>query len=148
MKVVLQRVSEARVHVESRLVGEIGRGYLLLIGFGQGDTEECIAPMIEKILTLRIFPNEAGRFDKDIMQVDGEILAVSQFTLFADTSKGRRPEFFQALEPQEAARLFTVFVEKLAATGVKKVATGEFGAMMQVSLVNDGPVTITLERAG
>lgn len=144
MKVVLQRVSEARVHVEGRLVGKIGRGYLLLVGFGKGDTEECIRPMIEKIINMRIFPNDAGRFDKDITQVDGEILAVSQFTLFADTSKGRRPEFFQALEPAEAARLFTLFVEQLRTTPVRKVATGEFGAMMQVSLVNDGPVTITL----
>jgi D-tyrosyl-tRNA(Tyr) deacylase len=146
MKVILQRVSSAHVTSEGTLLGEIGAGLLLLVGFGAGDTESCIAPMVDKILKLRIFPNEAKKFDKDIIDVGGEILAVSQFTLFADTSKGRRPEFFGALEPTLAAALFDRFLDALRATPVKKVASGAFGAHMQISLVNDGPVTITLER--
>lgn len=145
MKVVLQRVSEARVTVEGRVVGEIGKGLLLLVGFAKGDTESCIAPMVAKLLALRVFPNEAGRFDRDILQAAGEILFVSQFTLLADTNSGRRPDFVQALEAGPAQILCDKFVEALRATPVKKVATGEFGAHMIVSLTNDGPVTLLLE---
>jgi D-tyrosyl-tRNA(Tyr) deacylase len=146
MKVILQRVSSAQVTSEGALLGEIGPGLLLLVGFGAGDNESCIAPMVEKLVKLRIFPNDAKKFDKDITEVNGEILVVSQFTLFADTSKGRRPEFFGALEPKLASALFDRFLDALRATPVKKVASGSFGAHMEVSLVNDGPVTITLER--
>jgi D-tyrosyl-tRNA(Tyr) deacylase len=146
MKVILQRVTSASVTVDGSVVGQIGRGLVLLVGFGKGDNETNIAPMIEKICKLRIFENEAKKFDKDIIEAGGEVLAISQFTLFADTSKGRRPDFFQALEPQEASRLFDLFVGELRATPITKVATGVFGAKMQVSLTNDGPVTITLER--
>lgn len=146
MKVVLQRVKEASVSVEGDIVGHIQHGLVLLVGFGKGDTEACIAPTVDKIIKMRIFENETKRFDKDITEIDGEILAISQFTLFAETAKGRRPEFFQALEPAAASHLFDTFVASLRATPVKKVATGTFGAYMQVSLVNDGPVTITLER--
>ena len=146
MKVILQRVSEASVTVEGTVVGEIQKGLVLLVGFGKGDTEAAISPMVDKIIKMRIFENDAKKFDKDITEVGGEILAISQFTLYAETSKGRRPEFFQALEPNEAARLFDLFVVALRASPVTKVATGVFGANMSVSLVNEGPVTITLER--
>jgi D-tyrosyl-tRNA(Tyr) deacylase len=146
MKVILQRVSTASVTVDGSVVGQIGRGLVLLVGFGKGDDETRISPMVEKICKLRIFENETKKFDKDIIEVGGEVLAVSQFTLFADTSRGRRPEFFQALEPAEASRLFDLFVSELRATAISKVETGVFGALMQVSLINDGPVTITLER--
>ena len=146
MRVILQRVSRASVRVQGETVGEIGAGLLLLVGFGQGDTEECLKPMVDKIVTMRIFSNDEGRFDRSVIDQSGEILAVSQFTLFADTSKGRRPEFFQALKPQEAEALFGRFIEVLKSSGVQKVASGTFGAMMEVDLVNDGPVTISLER--
>jgi D-tyrosyl-tRNA(Tyr) deacylase len=146
MRVVLQRVKEASVSVEGVVVGQIQHGLVLLVGFGKGDTEACVAPMVDKITKMRIFENDAKKFDKDVTEVAGEILAISQFTLFAETAKGRRPEFFQALEPAAASHLFDTFVAALKATPVKKVATGTFGAYMQVSLINDGPVTITLER--
>jgi D-tyrosyl-tRNA(Tyr) deacylase len=146
MKVILQKVSSASVTVDGSIVGQIGRGLVLLVGFAKGDDETRIAPMVEKICKLRIFENEAKKFDKDIIEVGGEVLAISQFTLFADTSRGRRPDFFQALEPGEASRLFDLFVSELRATAISKVETGIFGALMQVSLTNDGPVTITLER--
>lgn len=146
MKVILQRVSSASVTVEGSIVGQIGHGLVLLVGFGKGDNESCVQPMVEKITKLRIFENDAKKFDKDIVEVGGEILAISQFTLFAETSKGRRPDFFQALEPGEASHLFDLFVKALRTTPITKVETGVFGAYMQVSLTNDGPVTITLER--
>jgi D-tyrosyl-tRNA(Tyr) deacylase len=146
MKVTLQRVSQAHVSVEGEIIGAIRHGLVALVGFGKGDSSESIQPMVDKIIKMRIFENADKKFDKDIIEVGGEILAISQFTLFADTSKGRRPEFFQALEPAAASRLFDEFVETLRRTPVTKVATGAFGANMQVSLVNDGPVTINLER--
>ena len=146
MKVILQRVSTASVTVDGSVVGQIGRGLVLLVGFGKGDDETRVSPMVEKICKLRIFENDTKKFDKDIIEVGGEVLAISQFTLFADTSRGRRPDFFQALEPAEASRLFDLFVSELRATAISKVETGVFGALMQVSLINDGPVTITLER--
>ena len=146
MKVVLQRVSQAQVTVDNTVIGSIQHGMVLLVGFGKGDTSECIQPMVDKIVKMRIFANEAKAFDKDIIEVGGEALAISQFTLFAETAKGRRPEFFQALEPAAASRLFEEFVAALRKTPIKKVATGVFGAHMMVSLVNDGPVTINLER--
>jgi D-tyrosyl-tRNA(Tyr) deacylase len=146
MKVVLQRVSQAHVTVDGKIVGAIQHGFVLLVGFGKGDSAACIQPMVDKIVKMRLFENEAKRFDKDILEVGGEILAISQFTLFADTAKGRRPEFFQALEPAAASTLFDIFVEALRETQIKKVETGVFGAHMKVSLINDGPVTINLER--
>jgi D-tyrosyl-tRNA(Tyr) deacylase len=145
MKVVLQRVRQGQVTVEGRIVGEIGHGMVLLVGFAKGDDESCISPMVEKILALRIFPNEAGRFDKNVVQADGEILFVSQFTLLADTNSGRRPDFIRALEAAPARVLCDSFVAALRASPVKRVATGEFGADMRVSLTNDGPVTLILE---
>ncbi len=146
MRVVLQRVSRALVRVEGEVVGEIGPGLLLLVGFGQGDSGESLGPMADKIANMRVFPNEGGRFDRSLLDIGGEALAVSQFTLYADTAKGRRPEFFQAMKPQEAELLFTQFLEALRATGIRRVASGVFGAHMHVESVNDGPVTIPLER--
>jgi len=146
MKVVIQRVSRAKVTVEEQVIGEISAGLLLLVGFGKGDSSAEIPAMVEKIVTMRIFPNAQGRFDRSVLDIQGEVLAVSQFTLYADTTKGRRPEFFNALEPDPARELFEEFVQALRSVLPSKVATGQFGAMMQVELVNDGPVTITLER--
>jgi D-tyrosyl-tRNA(Tyr) deacylase len=146
MKIVLQRVSQAQVTVDDKVVGSIQYGMVLLVGFGRGDTSECIQPMVDKIVKMRIFANEGKSFDKDITEVGGEALAISQFTLFADTAKGRRPEFFQALEPAAASQLFDEFVAALRRSSIKKVETGVFGAHMKVSLINDGPVTINLER--
>ena len=146
MKVVLQRVSQAQVTVDDKVVGSIQYGMVLLVGFGKGDTSSCIQPMVDKIVKMRIFENETKAFDKDITEVEGEVLAISQFTLLADTAKGRRPEFFQALEPAAASKLFDEFVAALRRTPIKTVETGVFGAHMKVSLINDGPVTINLER--
>ena len=146
MKIVLQRVSQAQVTVDDKVVGSIQYGMVLLVGFGKGDTSECIQPMVDKVVKMRVFANEGKSFDKDITEVGGEALAISQFTLFADTAKGRRPEFFQALEPAAASQLFDEFVAALRRSSIKKVETGVFGAHMKVSLVNDGPVTINLER--
>ena len=146
MRVIIQRVTHAAVRVEGAVVGEIGPGLLLLVGVGQDDTMDSIPPLVDKIVKMRIFSNADGKFDKDVTQIDGEILAVSQFTLYADTSRGRRPEFIQAMKPEPACALFDAFVSALKTSGVRNVATGVFGAMMEVSLVNDGPVTITVER--
>ena len=146
MRVLLQRVSKASVSVEGKVLGEISRGLLLLTGFGKGDDESKLLPMLEKIINFRIFPDEKGRFDKSVLDIGGEILVVSQFTLYADTTKGRRPDFFNALEPDKARALCDSFVELLKAKGIAKVACGEFGAHMFVNLENDGPVTIMLEQ--
>ena len=145
MKLVIQRVKRASVKVNDGLVGEIGQGLLLLVGIGVNDNATVFRPTAEKVFQMRIFENEQGRFDKSLKDVNGEILLVPQFTLFADTSKGRRPEFFGAMRPEKAAPFFNEFVEEFRKLGVKKVATGEFGANMLVELANDGPVTIQLE---
>ncbi len=146
MKVLLQRVSQASVSVNGKSLAEISAGYLLLTGLGDGDDRSKLRAMAEKIANMRLFPNEAGRFDKSILDIGGAALVVPQFTLFADTSKGRRPEFFGALKPELARPLVDEFVVTLKEVGVGKVECGEFGAHMMVSLVNDGPVTITLEN--
>jgi D-aminoacyl-tRNA deacylase len=143
MRVVIQRVNQASVKVEGKIVGEISRGLLLLVGLGEGDDEKILTPTANKILNMRIFPNEKGNFDKSVIDVAGGILLVPQFTLFADTSKGRRPEFFKALKPELAEPLFQKFVELFRNTGIK-TEQGIFGADMKVTLENDGPVTIIL----
>ncbi len=145
MKVHLQRVSSAAVHVDGAAVGTIDRGLLLLVGFGQNDTAAPLKPMAEKLCNMRIFPNDEGRFHFSVKDIQGGVLLVPQFTLFADTSKGRRPEFFGAMAPKEASALFDAFVEEFRSLGIQPVATGVFGADMKVSLVNDGPVTILVE---
>mgnify|MGYP001606767077 CR=1 FL=1 len=145
MRVVLQRVNFGRVTVNNGVIGEIGPGLVLLVGLGEGDGEKTVQEMATKVANLRVFANESGRFDRSVLDTEGSVLAVPQFTLYADTSKGRRPEFFGALKPDLARPLFERFVEELRACGIKQVERGEFGAHMVVALENDGPVTISLE---
>ena len=146
MRIVLQRVSEASVAVGGERVSEIGPGLLLLVGVATGDGEARAGWLAEKVAGLRIFNDENGKMNLSVRDVEGGVLAVSQFTLLADTRKGKRPSFVHAAPPEEAAPLFDYFCERLRAAGVSQVETGSFGAMMEVALVNDGPVTIVLER--
>ena len=147
MKVVFQRVTDASVTVEEQQVASIGAGALLLCGVEVGDTEADIVKMAQKIAGLRVFSDENGKFNFSVKDIDGEILAVSQFTLCANCSHGRRPEFLQAARPEQAKPLFDLFVQKLKDEGVRSVQTGVFGAHMHVALMNDGPVTIILNTA-
>ena len=146
MKALLQRVSEAKVTVNSKIIGEIGTGWLILLGVGKADSEAEIPKLSEKILGLRLFSDADGKFNLSVQDVGGQILVVSQFTLFADCSRGRRPGFSNAAPPDVAKDLYERFVAELRKSGIT-VATGEFGADMKVSLVNDGPVTIMLDSA-
>ena len=146
MRVVLQRVREAHVTVEGKVVGEIGLGQFLLVGFKQSDTTDQVEWMADKVVGLRIFQGDAGKMNRTLADVDGSILVVSQFTLYGDVRKGRRPSFIDAATPETAIRLYERFVELLEARHPGKVATGEFGAMMDVSLTNDGPVTLVIDR--
>lgn len=145
MRVVLQRVARAAVRVDGEEVGSIERGYLLLVGFSPGDREETLRWMVQKIRGLRLFPDSEGKMNLSLDQVGGELLVVSQFTLYADVSKGRRPSFVGAARPDEAERLYDRFVELLR-EGTAPVATGSFGALMEVELLNDGPVTLIIEK--
>lgn len=145
MRCIVQRVSQASVTVDGTVTGAIERGLLVLVGIGQGDTEAELQWMADKLVRLRIFDDAAGRFDRSLLDVGGAVLSVSQFTLFADTRKGTRPSFTGAGAPAAAEALWLRFNELVAATGVR-VATGVFGAHMDVALVNDGPVTMQLER--
>jgi len=145
MRVVLQRVARGRVSVEGRTLGEIGPGLVLLVGAGHGDGEEQIEYLVEKIAHLRIFEDEAGKMNRSLLEAGGEALVVSQFTLYADTRKGRRPSFTDAAPPEIAAPLVERFAQRLEALGVR-VQQGQFGAHMLVEIDNDGPVTIVLER--
>lgn len=144
MRIVIQRVKKARVKVNKESVSEIGKGLLVLLGVGEGDKESEARFLVDKIINLRIFPNEDSHFDKSLLEIGGEVLVVPQFTLYADTSKGRRPYFGQAAKPEVAKVLFEKFVEILKEKGIK-VEKGKFGAKMEVELINDGPVTIILE---
>lgn len=144
MKIVLQRVSSASVKVDSKIVGRIEHGLLLLIGFSSTDTEENILPTIEKIVKLRIFSDEEGKMNKSVLDVEGSMLLISQFTLYADTKKGNRPSFIEAARPEQAIPLYEFFIAEMRKR-VKKVETGIFGADMKVELVNDGPVTIVFD---
>ena len=146
MRVVLQRVSEAHVTIEGKVVGEIGLGQFLLVGFKQSDTTDQVEWMADKVGGLRVFQDDAGKMNRTLADVDGSILVVSQFTLYGDVRKGRRPSFIDAATPETAIRLYERFVELLEARHPGKVATGEFGAMMDVSLTNDGPVTLVIDR--
>lgn len=147
MKIVLQRVKHASVSVEGLPFSEVGPGLLLLVGVAKGDGEAEADWIAEKVAGLRVFADDEGKMNLGIMESGGEILAVSQFTLLADTRKGKRPSFLDAAPPEEAEPLFDYFCERLRAAGVRSVKTGSFGAMMDVSLTNDGPVTIVLERS-
>jgi D-tyrosyl-tRNA(Tyr) deacylase len=144
MKVVLQRVSEASVEVSDKIISAIGRGLLLLVGADKGDTLKNADYLVDRVLGLRVFEDAAGKMNFSIKEIDGEILAVSQFTLSADISKGRRPSFSTAMPPEDAQKLFEYFVVKLREGG-QTVKTGEFGAKMNVYILNNGPVTFVLE---
>jgi D-aminoacyl-tRNA deacylase len=143
MRAVVQRVFQASVDVDGNVAGRIGTGLLVLLGVGRGDSEKDVDWMIEKIINLRIFERE-GKFDRSLLDVNGELLAASQFTLYGDCSKGRRPSFSDAMESTAARTLFESFVEK-AKKRVRKVETGVFQASMNVSLVNNGPVTLIID---
>lgn len=146
MRIVLQRVREASVSIDGREAGRIGIGFLVLVGFTPGDSTATVEWMAEKVMGLRLFADAEEKMNLDVAAVGGGLLVVSQFTLYGDASKGRRPSFITAARPEEAIPLYEAFVAALEGRGVE-VATGEFGADMQVSLVNDGPVTLQLERA-
>lgn len=141
MKVVVQRVSSASVTIDDQVHSEIGMGFLILLGIAPTDTDAAVDYLVNKISKLRVFSDEAGKMNRDLTAVNGSVLVVSQFTLFADTRHGNRPGFSNAAEPGLGEKLYRQFVTKMGATGVP-VQTGEFGADMQVALVNDGPVTI------
>lgn len=145
MRVVLQRVSRASVAIGGRVAGAIGPGFCLLVGFTHGDTSAQVDWMAEKIGGLRLFSDADGKMNLGLAEVGGAILIVSQFTLYGDAAKGRRPSFIDAARPETAIPLYEAFVAALRSRGFD-VATGEFGAMMQVELVNEGPVTLILER--
>ena len=145
MKVLVQRVTSANVKVNNKVVGEINRGILLFVGFTQSDTTKEIDYMVDKVINLRIFDDENGVMNKSLLDTGGSILSVSQFTLYADSSKGRRPSYINALNGDKAIVLYDEFKKKLKEKNVK-VETGIFGAYMQVELINDGPITIMLEK--
>jgi D-aminoacyl-tRNA deacylase len=146
MRVVLQRVSRASVTIDGRVAGAIDRGFCLLVGFTHGDTAAQVDWMAEKVAGLRLFPDAEGKMNLGLAEVGGAVLVISQFTLYGDASKGRRPSFIDAARPETAIPLYERFVAALRATGVE-TATGEFGADMQVEIHNDGPVTLILDRA-
>ena len=143
MRVVVQRCSHAKVKVEEKVIGEIADGLCLLVGFTKEDTVQNIEKMVQKIIKIRIFPDENGIMNKSVLDIHGSILSISQFTLYADTTKGNRPSYIKALNGKEAIKLYDLFNEKLKQH--IKVETGIFGADMQVSLTNMGPTTILLE---
>jgi len=145
VKVILQRVSRAAVRVEGRTIGAIEKGYCLLVGFTHSDTVAQCVWMADKVAGLRLFPDADDKMNLGIEEVGGAVLVVSQFTLYGDAVKGRRPSFVDAARPEVAIPLYEQFIASLRARGLT-VATGEFGAMMEVELVNDGPVTISLEK--
>ncbi len=148
MRVIVQRVARASVSIDGRIVGKTDRGLLLLVGFAEGDVTTDASPvewMADKIAGLRVFGDDSGRMNRDLSDVGGATLVVSQFTLYGDVRKGRRPSFVHAAPPDEAERLYNEFVNALARRGLR-VETGEFGAMMAVELVNDGPVTLIIDR--
>lgn len=144
MKALLQRVTRASVGIDSEEVGRIGQGLVVFLGVANGDTEKDAQYLAQKIVNLRIFADEEGKFNLSALDINAELLLVSQFTLLADTRKGRRPSFVEAAPPVQAEELFDYFVEQTRATGLK-VATGRFQAYMQVEIRNDGPVTIMLD---
>ena len=144
MRAVVQRVSRAKVTVNGHISGEIGLGLLVLLGVGHDDTEQDAAYLAEKIAGLRIFEDDQGKMNRSVLDVGGSVLAVSQFTLYGDVRRGKRPSFDAAAPPEKARRLYELFVERIRAAGVQ-CETGRFQEMMQVELVNEGPVTILLD---
>jgi D-tyrosyl-tRNA(Tyr) deacylase len=146
MRLLLQRVRRAAVRIDDAVVGEIGQGLLALVGVGHADTPEVAGVLARRTVEMRIFEDEAGRTNRSLVEVGGSLLAVSQFTLYADTRKGRRPSFLDAAPPELGARLYEAYADAVAALGIP-VARGVFGADMAVELVNDGPFTIWLDSA-
>lgn len=144
MRAVIQRVTSAQVEIEKQTIGSIGRGLLVLLGVGQGDEENDVHYLVQKAAGLRIFPDEGGKMNRSLSETGGAALVVSQFTLYGDCRKGRRPAFTSAADPELATRLYEQFCRELAEQGVE-VQKGRFAADMQVHLVNDGPVTILLD---
>ena len=144
MKVVIQRVSEAHVKVDGKIVGEINKGYMLLIGIDESDEKPDADWLVQKILNLRVFGDENDKLNLSIQDINGEILCISQFTLIADYKKGNRPSFIKAAKPDKAIPLFEYFKEQISKSGLK-TESGIFGADMKVSLINDGPVTIVMD---
>lgn len=145
MRLVIQRVSRASVSVENNITGEINRGLLVLLGIEHADSEEDADWLIQKLIQMRIFSDPEGKMNCSLQDIDGELLVVSQFTLHASTKKGNRPSFIAAARPEQAIPLYESFIRKAALSLGKKVETGIFGADMQVALINDGPVTITID---
>ncbi len=145
MKIIVQRVLSASVSVEHKIISEIQKGYLLLVGIGAGDTTDDVQRLVSMVMKMRTFPDAEGKMQYSIVEVGGEILVVSQFTLLANFAKGNRPSFHEAAKPEVAQPLFEALVEGLRAQLGSKISTGVFGADMQVSLCNDGPVTLILE---
>ena len=145
MRAVVQRVSRAEVRIDGRTVGKIAQGLVVLLGVANGDSEVDASQLVDRIIGMRIFADDAGKMNLSIAQVEGALLVVSQFTLIADTNSGRRPSFTKAAAPDDARRLYEDFLSLARARDVK-VETGEFGATMEVELVNDGPVTIILDN--
>ena len=144
MRAVVQRVKESSVKTNGEIVGQIGPGLLVLLGVAKGDGANDVAYLANKILNLRIFEDDDGKMNRSLLEIGGELLAVSQFTLLADCRKGRRPSFIAAADPEKATELYEKFVEQIRQKGVA-VQTGRFRAMMEVALINDGPVTIIIE---
>ncbi len=145
MRAVIQRVSESSVTVDGKAVGSSQKGYMILLGVVRGDTDENAQLLARKTAALRVFEDENGKMNKSVIDIDGEILAISQFTLCADCRKGNRPSFTDSEEPENAKRLYELYCEELKRNGVRRVEKGIFAADMKVSLVNDGPVTICLD---
>ena len=146
MRVLLQRVAHAEVRIDGHAVGTIARGHLLLVAFREGDGDSQIEWMADKIVGLRVFPDDEGKMNRSLVDVSGDLLVVSQFTLYGDVRKGRRPSFIGAASPDIAIPLYEQFISYLRARAGGRVETGEFGAAMDVELVNEGPVTLMLER--
>lgn len=147
MRVVLQRVARASVTVDDERIASIGRGYLLLVGIGAADTDDEVERLAEKIVNLRVFPDAGGKMNLALAEVEGEVLVVSQFTLYGDLRKGRRPSWTDAADPEVAAGRVEAFARAFEARAVTKVGRGVFGADMEVDLLNDGPVTLFLDAA-
>lgn len=145
MRAVVQRVKNAEVEVDGSCIGKIGEGLLVLLGVGEDDTEKQAQVLASKIAQLRIFRDENDKMNLSVLDIDGEILVISNFTLYGETRKGRRPNFIKAASPEKAEQFYEMFVELLKENNVKKVETGEFGGDMKVSLLNNGPVTIIMD---
>ena len=146
MRVILQRLRRAEVRVEGQVVGRAKGGHLLLVGFKDDDDAAVTSWMADKIVGLRVFPDDEGKMNRSLTDIRGDLLVVSQFTLYGDARKGRRPSFVQAADPETARSLYERFVEELRSRCLGLVETGQFGADMEVDLINDGPVTLVLER--